>query len=334
MTRGMQLWIPPLIGALIYPGLMFSFGWALNDYRETGSPFQAAWAVLTMLLAASVPALAMRALILLRHDDRPVLARGFLCLMFAIPSLFTLTYSLTRMAGEDQHISAIWILGWSAIGMLLYFSEGRNESPPHATGVTWLRVIHGATALCLLCGFLIAHLINHDLAVWSVALHRAAMKSLRLWYRSEWVEPVLLGLLFVMLCTGVPMVVHHSRRRMDAFRVIQMATGVYLGVFLCSHVLAVLSGRRAGVETDWSFAAGPTSLLDGIGLRGRLIPHYFMAALVLILHAACGLRVVLLQHGVARNVGNRVLYGLASVALIVTVLSTAALLGVHVESSH
>jgi succinate dehydrogenase/fumarate reductase cytochrome b subunit len=287
-----------------------------------------------MLLAASVPALAMRALLHLRHDDRPVLARGFLYLMFAIPSLFTLTYSLTRMAGVDRHLSAIWILGWIAIGVLLYFSEGRNKPPPHAAGVTWLRVVHGAIALCLLCGFLLAHLINHDLAAWSITLHGTAMKWLRLWYRSEWVEPVLLGLLFVMICTGVPMVVHHSRRRMDAFRVVQMATGVYIGVFLCSHVLAVLNGRRAGVETDWAFAAGPTSLLDGIGLRGRLIPHYFMAALVLVLHVACGLRVILLQHGVARVVGNRVLYGLASLALVVTVLSMAALLGFHAKAAH
>jgi hypothetical protein len=158
-----------------------------------------------------------------------------------------------------------------AVGVLLYLTEGRTKPESPAFGVTWLRIVHGGTALCLLCGFLIAHLINHDLAVWSVTLHRAVMNFLRLWYRSEWVQPLLLGLLAVMICTGVPLVAHHSRRRMDAFRVAQAATGVYTGAFVCSHVLATLNGRRMGIETDWSFAVGSTSLLDGIGLRGMFM---------------------------------------------------------------
>jgi succinate dehydrogenase/fumarate reductase cytochrome b subunit len=72
-----------------------------------------------------------------------------------------------------------------------------------------------------------------------------------------------------------------------------MATGVFVGVFLCSHVTATLLGRHHGLETDWSFAAGPTSLLDGIGIRDRLIPHYFFAVLFLAIHVGCGVRIVL-----------------------------------------
>jgi hypothetical protein len=64
-----------------------------------------------------------------------------------------------------------------------------------------------------------------------------------------------------------------------------------------------------------------------------LIPHYFFSVLFLILHVACGLRVVLLQHGVSKIIGNRALYGLATAALIVTGLSMAALLGFHIEGS-
>jgi succinate dehydrogenase/fumarate reductase cytochrome b subunit len=158
------------------------------------------------------------------------------------------------------------------------------------------------------------------------------MRLLRLWYRSEWVEPVLLGLLLVMICTGVPMVAHHSRRRADVFRVIQMATGVYVGVFLCSHVLATLVARSKGVETDWSFAAGPTkSLLDARGLGARLIPHYFYSVLAAIIHVGCGLRIVLLQHDVTKVVANRALYALTAVAVVVIATSMAALLGFHVE---
>jgi hypothetical protein len=326
------LWMPPLIGAVVYPGLLLTFDWALNGYHKSGSVLWAAGALLVMLLAASVPALAARALLLMRHCEGPVLARGILYLVFAIPSFFSLTFSLSRLAEVYEHLIEIWISMWIALGVMLYFREGQAKPASQETRVAWLRVIHGGTALLLLLGFLISHLVNHALAAWSVTLHGAAMEWLRLWYRSESVEPVLLGLLFVMISTGVPMVVHHSRRRMDAFRVVQLATGVYIGVFMCSHVLAVLNGRRLGVETDWTFAAGPASLLEGRPLHARLIPHYFVGSFALMLHVACGLRVVLLKHGVAAVAGNRALYALASAALVVTVLITAALLGFHVEA--
>jgi hypothetical protein len=157
--------------------------------------------------------------------------RGILYLMFAAPPLFTLTFSLTRMAGIDQHLAVIWILVWVAIGLMLYLKEGRGKPGSPATDRAWLRIVHGVVALCLLCGFLIAHLINHDLAVWSVRLHGTVMKFLRLWYRSEWVQPILLAMLVIMIGTGVPLVVQHARQRMDAFRVVQTATGIYIGAF-------------------------------------------------------------------------------------------------------
>ena len=334
MRRPLPLWMQPLVGVVIYPGLILFFGRAISEHHQSGSALWALAALLTMLLAMSIPALAIRALMMMRQDERGVLTRAILYLMFAAPSLFTLSYSLTRVAGVDQYLSALWISLWTVVGVMLYFRQGRTTPVSQPSDVTWLRAIHGGTALCVLCGFLIAHVINHDLAVWSVALHGTVMKFLRLWYRSEWVQPVLLTLLLIMLATGVPMVLHHSRQRTDAFRVVQMATGVYIGVFLCSHVFAVLNGRRMGIETDWSFAAGPTSLLDGKYLRARLIPHYIFIVFFLTLHVACGLRIVLLHHGVTKLIANRILYGLAAAGVVVTALSAAALLGLHVQVTH
>jgi hypothetical protein len=184
--------------------------------------------------------------------------------------------------------------------------------------------------MCLLLGFLIAHLANHDLAIWSVKLHRVAMEWLRLWYRSEWIEPVLLTLFAVMIATGVPMVVQHSRRGADAFRIAQMATGVYLGLFLCAHVVAVLGGRSAGIETDWRFATGDNGLLDG---RGMLIPYYIYATFFMSLHVGCGLRIVLVKHGVAETIANRAVYTVAGAGAIVTMLIAIAAFGFHVQSS-
>jgi hypothetical protein len=326
----MRLWVPPLVGATIYPALILTFQSAVSGYRESGSLPTAALALLLMLMATSVPAMALTALLRMRRHDGPALTRGVLYLTGAIPSLFSLTYSLTGMAGVREYLLVIWIALWVVAGLALYLRDGSSRPISHSAGVTKLRVTHGAAALVFLLAFLVAHVINHDLALWSVSLHGEAMNWLRLWYRSAWVEPVLLGLLLVMICTGVPMVAHHSRARMDVFRTVQLATGVYIGVFLCSHVLAVLSQRRLGVETDWVFAAGPDSLLDGRGLRGRLIPHYLLGSLSLIVHVACGLRMVLLQHGIAKVTGDRAFFGLATLGAVVAASSLVALLGFHI----
>ena len=255
-----------------HPGIILVFGRAMKDFHQSASAFSAILAFLTMLLVMSVPFLALRALIRMRHDEEPGLVRGILYLMFAAPPLFVLTFSLTRIAGTDGHLAAIWVIGWAAIGLVLSLGARNTKIRPPTSGMAWLRVTHGGVALGLLCTFLVAHLINHGLAVWSVQLHGTVMKFLRIWYRSDWVQPLLLVLLVATICTGVPLVVHHARKRMDAFGVVQTATGIYIAAFMCSHVLATLNGRRVGIETDWSFAVGPTSLLDGVGLRGMFIP--------------------------------------------------------------
>jgi succinate dehydrogenase/fumarate reductase cytochrome b subunit len=311
---------------------MFSFAWAVRSAHQSGKVSFGVYALAVMLTAASVPVLAGRALFLMRNDAQAYRSRTMLYVMFTTSSLFSLAFTLSRLAGLGYGaLSAIWISVWLAAGALLYFRKDAAVQQLPSPNLKGLRVTHGVTALCLLFGFVIAHLINHDLAAWSVELHATVLKALRLWYRSAWVQPILLGLFVIMICTGVPMVAQYSRRVMDFFRVIQIATGIYVGVFLCSHVLATLAARNRGVETDWFFAAGPASLLDG-SLLGRLIPHYFFAAFFFCVHIACGLRIVLLQHGAPKIASNRVAYGVAGAGLVITVVLFSALLGFHIKS--
>jgi hypothetical protein len=181
----------------------------------------------------------------------------------------------------------------------------------------------------VLCGFLLAHLLNHDTALWSVKLHGQVMEWLRHWYRSNWVEPALFVLLAVMIATGFPLMASHSRQRADSFRMLQMATGVYLGLFICAHTFAVLAARQGGIETDWYFGVGPHGLLDG---RGSLIAYYIYSAFFLILHAGFGLRVVLLKHGSQELVANRAVYGVATVGFVIAALLTVAAFGFHLRN--
>lgn len=311
---------------------MILFPRAVNGYRELGSPLFAAYAALLMLLAGSIPVIAGRALILMHRNDvtSPALTRGLLYLTFAVSPLYVLTLLLAGMAGMGQYHAAVWTSVWVAAGAALHFRKKTNAPDLQGTQVSGLRIAHGVTALCLLCGFLIAHMVNHALALWSVELHGAAMEWLRLWYRSEWVEPVLLAMLLIMIATGVPMVAHHSRRSADAFRVVQMATGVYIGVFLCAHVLAVLGARVANKETDWFFAVGTQGLHNG---RGMLIAYYIFAVFFLILHVGCGLRIVLTKHGVAEATANKVVYGVGGAGLILTTVIALAGFGFHAQGA-
>lgn len=328
----MPLKFVALAGAVLYYPLMLAFRWAMTAASETGSPLPAFCAFVAMGLAFSVPLIAITALIRMRDAERVTGTRSALYVIFAIPSLFSFTFSLTRFFGVYDFLGAIWISAWLAVAVLLHSRPEASPPRTRSMNIAPLRVVHGVTALILLLGFLIAHLANHSLAAWSVDLHGSVQQWLRLWYRSDWVEPVLLVLLFIMICPGIPMVLHYSRRRMDVFRVLQAATGVYISVFMCSHVFAVLNGRNQGIDTDWLFASGPETLLGSKGSQGRLIPHYFYGSLALVVHAACGIRVILLKHGSALRVGNRAFYGLVGLALVTTLVISAALMGFHIQS--
>ena len=64
------------------------------------------------------------------------------------------------------------------------------------------------------------------------------------------------------------------------------------------------------------------------------IPYYIYAVPFLTLHLRCDLRVVFLQHGVSKEVGNRALYGPAGVGFVITLVISAAMLGYHVKASN
>jgi hypothetical protein len=291
-------------------------------------------------VAGSMPVVAGRALFVSRLEGADSWVRAALFLAFIASELFTLAYRLDRAVRLEGGVASWWITSWVALAVLVYVKTGRarlTESAPVSDARTWLRMTHGSAALLLLVGFLIAHLANHDLALWSVGLHLNAMNVLRSWYRSALVEPVLVALVLIMICTGVPMALHYCRGRLDAFRVTQVASGFFLAAFMVSHVIATLVGRRHGLDTNWFFAAGPKSLLDG-GTQvdgstlARLIPHYLWAPFLAMVHVGCGLRGVLLHHGIPESAANRVFKGMCWIGLFASATAGAALLGVHIRS--
>src|SRR5688572_20114154 len=132
MERSMQVWIFPWIGVIAYPGLLLAFDAAINRYHGSGNPTMAASAVLAMLLAASVPILSARALLNRRHEAGPALTRGILYVIVGAPSLFSLTLTLTRLAGLQRYGGiGVWICAWLAVGLMLYLNKRSGSSTSH-----------------------------------------------------------------------------------------------------------------------------------------------------------------------------------------------------------
>ena len=235
------------------------------------------------------------------------------------------------MIGIGQWHTTLWIAAAIITGIALTRgSEKAQYQKQPEFGGSWLRAIHGGTALLLLFGFLLLHLSNHGTAIWSAELHEAVMGLFRLWYRSEWVEPVLLSLLGIMLITGVPMVMRYTKSDADLFRILQTASGIYLATFLSAHLIAVLGARAANVETDWIFATGPNGLVAGFS---PLIPYYILSVFFIIAHLSLGLRIVLLSHNVSVAKANFALYFLVATGTLITILIAAALLGIQIGSN-
>jgi succinate dehydrogenase hydrophobic anchor subunit len=225
------------------------------------------------------------------------IARKTAHLAVASPPLFTLIGVAFYIAGLSNADYVLWGIVWIGASILILTrtqtSEPAEQKPDRAHSPT-LRVAHGISALVILIVFLLPHIANHLTAIWNVDLHKTVMQELRRIYRTDIIQPLLVTLI---LQTGSGLVLWRTRMRVgaDFFGTLQTAAGIYLAIYIVSHMMAVFVLGRVvmKVDTDFLFASGaPTGLLHD-PWNVRLIPHYSLAVCALFIHLACGLRGVL-----------------------------------------
>jgi hypothetical protein len=248
-------------------------------------------------------------------------------LAFAAPPLFNVTGVLFFLLGIPNGEYAAWPVFWA--GALVYAARTSSDNGT-ATARTagWIRTAHGLSASIIIAVFVIWHLGNHVVALWSLDQNKAVMDVLRLWYRSNLVQPLLVTLLLWQVFSGLRLLWAKLPSAGDVYSSIQTATAAYLAVYVPGHLFAVLVlGRLVfAVDTTFSWASGaPTGLLlDPWSVR--LIPHYSLGVLFLVSHLAVGRRAILLGHGVcpitaARTTWSICAFGLAlSLAIVVAQL--------------
>ena len=326
-------WAGALLAAALYPSLQTLFPIAIQRMSAAeGSALQSLWAVgaiAAMALIFAVPLLALWALIKVpaRATPKAIAMRRVLHVACAIPPL----YGFSRLWAGRMGVVDWHGLAWVAvvIGAALYVMRARDDQVRpalRANAGSALRSVHGATAASLFVGFLFMHVLNHGVALWSVELQKSWMTALRLWYRAAWVEPVLLGALIIMVVTGIPLMLRNTRTGGNLWRTLQSVAGVYIIIFLCSHISAVLLARADGRETDWVFATGQNGMIAG---SANQISYYVLSIAALMVHVALGVRMALLRRNVEVARVDRTFSALMWFAGLTTLWVTAAVLGVE-----
>lgn len=324
-----------IAGILAYPFLLQFFRLAGRATGDAGAawPSVVAWTgvVLFMALAFALPIMGFfvaRASSELPLSEQALFQRRAAHLAFATPSLYVAAGGYAGLVKLSAQETLLWIGLWLAVAALLFWRAPARERAAGTAGApSWLPVVHGSVAAALVLIFLAGHLTNHLSALLGLEVQRAIMHTLRLWYRSSLVQPILVAGFLFMIGSGLLLARARTTTYTDRLGTLQTLTGIYLAAFLFSHLTSAFSARSRGIDTDWLWAtSAPEGLLAGYV---RLIPHYTLGVACLITHLGCGLRVILLHHGVARRTADRITWSIAAGGALLAGLIMAGMLGLR-----
>jgi hypothetical protein len=319
----------PSTAALIYPLLLVSLHQSGRHFVQatdaTGKLLAGLAVGLSAALVYSVPLLSFAAI---SQSAGQIRTRQFAHLAFAAPPIFVMIGVFFYMLNVPNGDYAFWAIAWVGVIGFAAFVSPTNEMP--AAAPRWLRTAHGFSAGAIIAIFLAWHLANHVTAAWSLETNKQIMDLLRVWYRSDIVQPILVALFAFQLLSGLRLLWAAIAPKADIYSSIQTATGTFLMVFMTSHLIAVfILGRMfLGVDTTFAWASGaPTGLLHD-PWNVRLIPHYSLAPLFVISHLAMGLRAVLIGHDVRVAFANCFAWVVCGIGLGVSLVIAIAQLSV------
>ena len=317
-----------LLAALLYPVVLGMFHRAVGSGMALPTGYAAISAAVWLAAAFACPTLSLLCAIRLATGSVATrAARRALRLAYfgaAAPTAYTLMGVVLYMLGNP--VSDQWI--WSAAWLLLaaWAAAAANDALPVRDETVslpgGLRVAHGAAA-AIIAAYVLFHIANHLLGLLGPEAHAAIMKLGRSVYRARLVEPLLVALFLFQVGSGLALAWRWSGRAASAFRAFQVASGVYLSIFILGHMNSVFIFARTylKIDTGWAFATGAPAGLIHDPWNIRLVPHYWLGVFFALSHLASGLRVVLAAHGVAEaTVARAWAAGLAASALTATAI--------------
>ena len=334
-------WLLPPAAALFYPEMLRALYESGKLQHRTSGPREAiAWfaVVVSIGLVYCVPAVGIGIACVLGRCERTsspeLLARRLAHLAVASQSLFVLIGVVCFLLHSPTSDSLVWWILWLTVlvaGAWTILRPSTETPASCAPNPIPLRMTHGFSALLIVLIFLAWHLLNHATAAFSPEFNQAMMISLRKWYRSEWVQPVLVTLILFQVASGVILLWRATGARSDLYRTLQTSTGAFLTAFIISHLNSVFMLGRAVTKVDTTFlwaSGAPVGLLPD-PWNVRLIPHYSLGVLFVITHMGLGLRGVLLAHQVSLRTADRLAWAVGALGAAFALTITIAQMKVH-----
>ncbi|SEL39616.1 hypothetical protein [Pseudomonas agarici] len=327
------IWIPA-VSAALYPWILDAFHWVVAPAEGKSDPLSAnalLAAALLLIAAFAVPLICLMTAGSTTHaaSGESTRARRLALLAVAAPTLYVFFGVLTYMAGSK--IADTWI--WSPAWLLLGYWASRKGAPGTRSQVqpsSRLRVVHGiAGAITAL--YVLFHIFNHLFGLISPQAHAAVMDMGRTVYRAAAIEPLLVAVMLFQIVSGLRLAWTWTETKADRYRVFQVASGVFMSMFILGHMNSVFIYARTflNIPTDWAFAAGLPAGLIHDAWNIRLLPHYALGVFFVLTHLFSGLRVVLLAHRVDESRANRIGWLGAGISLLISAAIMSGMTGLR-----
>jgi hypothetical protein len=253
----------------------------------------------------------------LERSQNRLLVHGAL-LAAVTPPLFT----AMRKISSNQLVA--WYVTAACVGLAAFLPYSSSVS---AVSSSKFRQTH-ATSAIVLATFALAHVVNHSVAIVSLEMNRVVLNALRLVYRENIAQAVLIAAVAVQVITGLTMVWKYYLRRATPLRNLQLVSGLYLAVFLVTHLITVFTTRRSGIDTDFVWAShAPGGLLASFS-SVSLLPRYSLAVLAVFVHLACQARWNL-SRLMSQSAARTASYSVMALGAATTLIVALAACGVH-----
>lgn len=273
--------LPPL-AALAYPSSLAAYS-AAQQGIAAGNADVLPWLsiFLALLFAHAVPLIAL--VVAVRLSANPpesatiLRAKRIALVAVAAPPIFVTLGVVLDMAKQPGLERGIWQAGRGLMLLASAWRESERRGVPPRPPSAPLRVAHGISALAIVVLFLGMHLTTHMTGLAGPEFYMKTMRLFRHVYRSELVQPLIVGLFLFMVASGLWAVWRRTTVSADWLQTLQSASGVYVAFFVLGHMNSVFvyARRYLQIDTDWNFATGaPRGMLHDVwGNLGRNAGH-------------------------------------------------------------
>jgi succinate dehydrogenase hydrophobic anchor subunit len=289
-------------------------------------------AAIPLAAAFSVPLLGLRLAVSWSHSARPTArdlrARRLAYATIATPSLYIFLNASFDVLGLSAATELVWPGLWTVVATFIWPEQEEALPTPAPSPCALLRIAHGISAFIISC-FVLIHIFNQTYGLLGPDTYVAVMNAGRGIYSSSLVEPVLVLLMLFQVLSGILLFWRWSALKADFYRVFQLASGLYLAVFILTHLgsMFIYKSIVHHSDTGWDY----TSIAPMGHVREmqntRLLPYYAWAILFALGHLASGMREVALAHGVDERIANRSWTAGVGIAAFMSAAVTAGLCG-------